>query len=144
MCVTFIPCYDKNHITISTKYDIFLKICRSFIWHGSCIDVYTTERKERAGVNADVNIEGQIRDNGQRKGLDIAQDILEETKECRHGFSCLTSGRKCMCKPEDFCSDNVCFIKREEATNCSYMISFGYSFVCTCPTRKEIYRKYRM
>jgi hypothetical protein len=86
----------------------------------------------------------RLRDDGQRKGLVIGQEILEETRKCRNDFACLTNTGECLCKTEDFCSDNVCFIKPDKGKFCNYMMSFGYSFVCNCPTRKEIYRHYRI
>jgi hypothetical protein len=48
------------------------------------------------------------------------------------------------CKVENCINEKVHFIKGVDNLSCSYKMSFGDSFFCTCPTRKEIFNKYRL
>jgi hypothetical protein len=34
------------------------------------------------------------------------------------------------------------FVDRPTAGYCPYDVSFGYSHICSCPTRREIYDRY--
>ena len=36
----------------------------------------------------------------------------------------------------------VYFIKHPKDKRCNYALSFGGSYICNCPTRREIYRRY--
>ncbi len=70
----------------------------------------------------------------------ISKEIIDKTK-CESGFICLT-GQGCpRCKVE-FTAGTSC-IMVEPKDDCHYAKSFGVaSFICICPTRNEIYRKY--
>ncbi len=76
--------------------------------------------------------------------FDIDENILKETTQCEYDFSCLTGGKGCFCEVEDYVEDKVLFVEFKvlPGRKCHYMFPFGSSFMCTCPTRKEIYRKY--
>lgn len=79
--------------------------------------------------------------------FEISEKILKETTKCEKDFPCLSSGGKGLCKVEDSIGGEVCFIESKDNSNwgdCSYQASFGYSYMCTCPTRKEIYNKYEI
>jgi hypothetical protein len=82
---------------------------------------------------------------GDQRGIEIQTDILNKTVKCRENFSCLSGEKRCLCKVEKGIGNNnntVLFIKPARKTICDYIISYGYSFICFCPTRKEIYRLY--
>jgi hypothetical protein len=84
------------------------------------------------------NTEGN--DSGME--LKVKVDTLNETIKCKRNFSCLTGSKECLCEVEDSFNDKVIFIRPENNNLCDYKMSFGYSYICTCPTRKEIYNIY--
>ncbi len=76
--------------------------------------------------------------------LEIRAGTLQETEKCRNNFSCLADDKGCLCDVEDSYDGRVLFVKAANSKSCEYMMSFGYSHVCHCPTRKELYSRYRM
>ena len=75
----------------------------------------------------------------------ISDQILNETKECTWGFSCLETGQDKdhrMCEALDANGKNVLFLKSKRIAECPYQISFGESLICMCPTRFAIHKKY--
>ena len=77
--------------------------------------------------------------------LEISEDILKNTTQCMDNFSCLNIGKGCLCSAEDYAGGNQIFVKGDSPsrTSCDYCLPFEYSFICNCPTRNEIYRRYR-
>jgi hypothetical protein len=75
----------------------------------------------------------------------IDSNILNETTECRANFSCLFGKKDCFCEVEYDVKSNgrVIFIKPVENVTCDYILPFGKSWTCTCPTRQAIYECYR-
>jgi hypothetical protein len=76
--------------------------------------------------------------------LKIGRKALNETVKCGNDFACLSSEKNCLCKVEDNLDNKIVFIKPIKKSACNYRMSFGYSFVCSCPTRKEIYKQYKI
>ena len=81
--------------------------------------------------------------------LEISDKTLKQTTKCLRNFQCLTSESREMCLIDSHLQENVLLIKERAhtKTDCSYMRVFGYSYtvyVCTCPTRREIYERYNM
>jgi hypothetical protein len=75
--------------------------------------------------------------------LEVSKDALQKTVKCGNNFSCLHGDRNCLCELEDKnSSSNLCFIKNTQNKFCDYMLSFGFSYICTCPTRNEIHNRY--
>jgi hypothetical protein len=72
----------------------------------------------------------------------IRKAILNETDKCGEKFSCLSGKNECLCEVEDSLDNKIIFIKPIHDNLCDYRMSFGYSHVCNCPTRKEIYKLY--
>lgn len=75
--------------------------------------------------------------------FEISDEIIEATTECRKGFRCLREPVECLCKVEACIRDSVHFIRCEHILFCSYKIPFGKGYVCSCPTRKEIFNRYK-
>ena len=76
----------------------------------------------------------------------ISDQILNETKECTRGFSCLKTGQDKdpkICEVLDANGKNVLFLKTKKVVDCPYQISFGDSLICTCPTHFAIHETYR-
>ncbi|MDP2845570.1 MAG: hypothetical protein Q8N79_05800 [Candidatus Methanoperedens sp.] len=76
--------------------------------------------------------------------LKIREEILKSATKCKKDFSCLSGERKDLCKVELCIGDKLHFIKCMNSNPCSYRTTFGYSFVCTCPVRKELYIRYNL
>jgi hypothetical protein len=64
------------------------------------------------------------------------------TKRCPRSFGCLDDETIEMCTIENCIEGNGCFLKTLKFEGCTYQMSFGYSKVCNCPTRFELYKKY--
>jgi len=80
--------------------------------------------------------------NYEKMKYKISSDILNETTQCKDNYSCLTGGRVCLCEVTEYFTHRIMFVKPMNA-GCSYCMSFGYSHICNCPTRKEIYYRYK-
>lgn len=76
--------------------------------------------------------------------MEIDKIIIEKTLNCNKNFDCLNNNAHVCCKVEDCINNEVHFIKCLEKLQCTYKMSFGESFICTCPTRKEIFNKYKI
>jgi len=74
----------------------------------------------------------------------VSDESLRATRHCEKGFSCLKGETAGLCEI-DLCIDRrAYFVKCLDGVHCSYRLSFGNSFTCTCPTRREIYDKYNI
>lgn len=75
--------------------------------------------------------------------LKVSEDVLKDTSNCKQGFSCLAGKGDCLCEVEDSSNGMVLFIKPAcKSGFCYYRLSFGCSFICNCPVRKEIFNRY--
>jgi len=74
----------------------------------------------------------------------ITEDIKEKAGKCRKNHSCLSGKRDDICKVELNVEDKIHFVKCMSSEPCSYRISFGYSYVCLCPVRKELFNRYNI
>lgn len=76
----------------------------------------------------------------------VAKRIRNETTDCPHGFSCITTG---LCGDHALCAvassgGSRCLTLESHTCvlDCSYRVPLGRRQVCTCPVRAEIHRKY--
>lgn len=76
--------------------------------------------------------------------IKISEEVLKNTTKCIKDFSCLRKDREDLCKIESCIENKIYFIKCLSDEPCQYKATFGYSLVCTCPTRKELYNLYKM
>jgi hypothetical protein len=77
--------------------------------------------------------------------FNTSADILNDTDKCHMNFSCLYGERECLCEIEESLNNNIMFIKAGNGSSqCNHRISFGYSYICNCPVRKEIYKIYNV
>lgn len=74
----------------------------------------------------------------------LETDILNQTGECSGDFSCLDNDKTCLCEVDEIINNKLLFIKPAKITFCHYKISFGYSYFCSCPTRNELYKRYKI
>lgn len=77
--------------------------------------------------------------------FEIDVDILNNTDKCKNNFSCLFNGKECLCNVERCINGNICFVKPLNGNRvCDYKLSWKNTFICNCPTRKEIYNRYKI
>ena len=81
--------------------------------------------------------------------LKVSDEVIEKTTECSSNYYCLEnnnslkcSANKSMCKVES-AINNILFVDWDHK-DCHYKVGFGNSFMCMCPVRKEIYKRYNM
>ncbi|REE83269.1 hypothetical protein BX611_0556 [Lutibacter oceani] len=75
--------------------------------------------------------------------MEIDKELIEKTTKCKKSFGCLNNDQHILCKVEHCVSNKVHFVKCSD-NFCPYRMSFGYSDVCNCPMRKEIFNKYKI
>jgi hypothetical protein len=73
--------------------------------------------------------------------MEIGEETIKETTHCHKDFECIKNNNIC-CNVTHSVNKQVHFVECKERVQCNYKMSFGNSFICTCPTRKEIYNKY--
>jgi hypothetical protein len=76
--------------------------------------------------------------------IEIDEDVIAKADKCTSLLGCLNNKDYQLCKVVPPTNGNgVVFIECREKRYCNYKNIFGYSLVfCSCPVRKEIYRKY--
>ncbi len=75
--------------------------------------------------------------------FEIKSKILKATSKCTQNFGCLgNENHVCLGKVGNSIGSKVHFVNCIER-RCLYQMSYGYSIICNCPTRKEIHNKYR-
>ena len=72
----------------------------------------------------------------------VSEETLAETKKCDRDFSCQKKLLEPLCSIDYCVGGEVHFIKCMNKKSCSYRSTFGYDFICNCPTRKELYSKH--
>ena len=80
--------------------------------------------------------------------VEIDEHVINNTIKCLWDYACLSNNNDNnhkICEINNKEYSGVVFIKyREEIKECNYSERFGSSsYLCTCPVRKEIYRKYK-
>ena len=76
--------------------------------------------------------------------MEINKKTINETIHCENNFECLENENySCLLMKIDNCiGEKVLFINCTK-TNCYYKMNYGNSIICNCPTRTEIYHKYK-
>ncbi|MBF0594244.1 MAG: hypothetical protein HQL22_04685 [Candidatus Omnitrophica bacterium] len=66
------------------------------------------------------------------------------TTRCRHDSKCLEVEGCPGCDVTEAVSEGLIFVKPRPANmDCPYILSYASYYICRCPTRCEIYRKYK-
>lgn len=90
-----------------------------------------------------VNISAGKNNGTETKSFQIIKATREKTKKCPCSFRCLETGYCPGCEIEEVFGETHAFVKMtQDNRTCPYVIPFAFSYVCHCPTRLEIYRKY--
>jgi hypothetical protein len=75
--------------------------------------------------------------------MEINKELIKETTKCQKSFDCLNNDKHIFSKVENCVNNKIHFVKCSDYS-CSYLVSFGNSYVCSCPIRKEIFNKYNI
>ena len=73
----------------------------------------------------------------------IDKAILKKADKCPHNFTCQSNGGKPQCTISESVGGTVLFTTSRPPAGCRYQCSFGSAFICSCPVRREIFRKHR-
>ena len=74
----------------------------------------------------------------------IDESVLNRTFNCKDDFRCLTGNKECLCDVVGSIGSSLLQIKSEFPTHCKYRIPFDSSDYCLCPTRNELYNRYKI
>ncbi len=78
----------------------------------------------------------------------ISDEARRQATECASALLCLAGSKSPMCGEKspichvDRAIEGFGLFVRTTKHACPYKISFGYSYICRCPVRYEIYERY--
>jgi hypothetical protein len=75
--------------------------------------------------------------------LKVDNQTIQKTTKCPSAFKCQSDEAYPLCAPESSIPGYGLFVQPPEANSCHYKMSFGNGFICTCPTRYEIFTRYK-
>jgi hypothetical protein len=75
--------------------------------------------------------------------FNISPEIVQEARKCTKGHACLSDPDYELCGIRITTGYHARMICGKGA-NCPYSSEMGDKFVCTCPVRHAIYRKYSL
>jgi hypothetical protein len=73
--------------------------------------------------------------------MDIDKEIIQNTK-CKKQFACLNIKDHMCCKVDRCINNQFCLVEDKVISHCNHRASFGYSGICHCLVRMEIYNKH--
>lgn len=76
--------------------------------------------------------------------LEIDQVIIDKAHKCKRDHACLNGADKPLCRMEEVIGNSIFFVCVEKPGSCTFQTSFGLSYMCSCPVRQEVYRKYNV
>ena len=74
--------------------------------------------------------------------IEIPDPVKEKTTKCESNFKCLDDN-SCMCEVIEGSKLTTVKIKPKLDLSCPYVLSVGSYRYCLCPTRNQIYKKYK-
>ncbi len=75
----------------------------------------------------------------------ISEDTKRRTIHCSYNFQCLIDDYWEMCTIErPAIKDGLVIKKHKHENDCRYLLPFGNSYICHCPTRYELYMQYHV
>ena len=73
----------------------------------------------------------------------ISDEVRAKTNQCPHEFGCLTCD-KTVCSVNQLIEGGGVFVRQPQDVFCPYLEHFNDSHICHCPTRRELYERYRV
>jgi hypothetical protein len=74
----------------------------------------------------------------------IAEQTLKKTTKCPYAFQCLEDDTRDICTVQWSLKENGCFLKTVKPNGCPYKVKFSASYMCKCPTRHYLFKKYNI
>lgn len=74
---------------------------------------------------------------------EVEKSIIDKTINCDNNFACLTEENSPSCKVSSCVGCKIHFLEKLER-DCPYHQEFGFSYICKCPVRIELYNKYKI
>jgi hypothetical protein len=74
----------------------------------------------------------------------ISDKTKKQTTKCLSSFHCLDDEKIDICSVKWNLDGNGCFLKTVPPNGCPYKLQFGSSYMCKCPTRHELFKKYKI
>ena len=68
----------------------------------------------------------------------VSEETRAKTNTCWRGFACLSVGEDGFCAVRDQVGD-VLIVEKTRRTTCPHDVTFGYSHICSCPVRCELF-----
>ena len=78
------------------------------------------------------------------KNIKIDEEIIQRTNNCERNFCCLSGDKTRICKAKCSIGFDLLEINPTMVNHCRCRVSFGNTYFCNCPTRKEIYNRYNI
>ena len=75
--------------------------------------------------------------------ITVDKHTIKSTTECNKDLACLHGDEHPLCKVKLSVRDETVFVKCLNTEHCYYKMAFGYLFVCSCPVRNDIYKRYQ-
>ena len=76
--------------------------------------------------------------------LKIDEAVIRSTVNCQYGFRCLSGDTTCLCEVTDSIGYDMLEVNPKSDKDCCHRISLGKMNFCNCPTRVEIYNRYKI
>lgn len=76
--------------------------------------------------------------------IEVSEKVLLETINCEKNFSCIKGNGHKLCNVTECINKQVHFLECSDNSICNYKLSYAESYICMCPTRKEIFNKYKI
>jgi hypothetical protein len=76
--------------------------------------------------------------------IPIEQRNASAGAECNRAHACLSGDGDCLCQVEQFLDDTILSIAPPPDMKCTHKMRYRDAFLCTCPVRKEIYKRYKI
>ena len=76
---------------------------------------------------------------------EIEDEVVSLATKCQKDHVCLTGEGALYCKVSDLMrgrDEEIPLLDCSEDVDCAYCQSFGKSYICNCPVRKEIFKRY--
>jgi len=74
--------------------------------------------------------------------FEVSNEIREQTTKCPQDFRCLNDESPGVCAAHTRVKGDGLFIEKAKDGFCPYIMPFGYSHICHCPTRCELFDRY--
>ena len=68
----------------------------------------------------------------------------ERAPECDRAPSCPSRVKDCRCRVVQLVDDAILAVRPPPEMKCSHKMRYRDAFLCTCPVRKETYKRYKI